>query len=88
MKKILLSLGNVDGFLNGIELITNAYNNGEYPMNVKQLEEWAINFHPHLPDFKKLLCNFEADIVTSVLRKVYEQHTSSNNRIAMYEMFG
>ena len=87
MKEILLGVDKLGDFLNGIEMITNAFKNGEYPLDVKQLEEWAMNFHPHLPDFKKLLYNFEADIVTSVLRKVYEQH-SSNNMIAMYEMFG
>ena len=87
MKEILVSVGELGDFPNGIEWIINAYKDGEYPMNVKKMEEWAINFHPHLPDFKTLLCNFEADIVTSNLKKVYEQY-SSNNIIAMYEIFG
>ena len=77
----------VDAFHSGIELIINAYKNGEYPINESQLEEWAMNFHPHLPDFQKLLSNFKEDIISGILRKVYEQHSSTNMK-AMYEMFG
>ena len=63
------------------------FKNGEYPHNKTRLEEWALNFHPHLTDFQKLLCNFEAGNVTSILKKVLKQHCA-NDMKAMYEMFG
>ena len=58
-----------------------------YPVNKTGLEEWAMNFHPHLSDFQKLLCNFEAGNVTGILKKVFKQHCT-NDMKAMYEMFG
>ena len=87
MKKILLSLDNMDDFPIGLEWIINIFKTGEYPINKTQSNEWAMNFHLHLSDFRKLLCNFEADTVTSILEKVYEQHHTRDIR-AMYEMFG
>ena len=87
MKDILSSLDNRGDFPNGFEWIINMLKNGEYPTNKTQLEEWALNFHPHLTDFQKLLCNLEAGNVTSILKKVFEQHCT-NDMKAMYEMFG
>ena len=80
-------LGNMGDFPNGLEWIINVFKNGEYPTNKTRLEEWAMNFHPHLPDFQKLLCNFEAENVTSIMKKVFKQHCT-NDMKAMYEMFG
>ena len=87
MKEILSSLDNMGDFPNGIEWIINVFKTGEYPVNKTQLEEWAKNFHPHLSDFQKLLCNFEDRNVTSILKKVFEQYCT-NDMIAMCEMFG
>ena len=87
MKEILLSLDNNDDFPNGIERIINVFKTGEHPINKTGLEEWARNLHPHLSDFKKLLSNFEAGNVTSILKKVFKQHCT-NDLEAMYEMFG
>ena len=87
MKEILSSLDNMGDFPNGLEWIINVFKNGEYLVNKTQLEEWAMNFHPHLSDFLKLLCNFEAGNVTSILKKVFKQHCT-NDMKAMYEMFG
>ena len=87
MKEILSSLDNMSDFPNGIEWIINVFKNGEYPIIKTQLEEWALNFHPHLTDFIKLLCNFEAGNVTSILKKVFKQHCTNDMKV-MYEMFG
>ena len=87
MKEILSSLDNMGDFPNGLEWIINVFKNGEHPVNKTGLEEWAMNFQPHLSDFQKLLCNFEADNVTSILKKVFKQHCT-NDMKAMYEMFG
>ena len=87
MKDILSRLDNMGDFPNGLGWIINVLKNGEYPVNKTQLEEWAMNFHPHLPDFQKLLYNFAADNVTSILKKVFKQHCT-NDMKAMYEMFG
>ena len=72
---------------NGLEWIINVFKNGEYSVNKAQLEEWAMNFHPHLSDFEKLLCNFEAGNITSILKKVFKQFCTKDMK-AMYEMFG
>ena len=87
MKAILSSLDNMGDFHDGIEWIINVFKTGEYHINKTRLEEWAMNFHPHLTDFQKLLCNFEAGNVTSILKKVFKQHCT-NDMKAMYEMFG
>ena len=87
MKEILSSLDNMGDFPNGIEWIINVLKTGEYPVNKTQFGEWAMNIHPHLSDFQKLLCNFEADNVTSILKKVFKQHCT-NDMIAMHQMFG
>ena len=87
MKKILSNLSKADEFPNGIKWILNVFETEEYPIDKAQLDEWARNFHLHLSDFRKLLCNFETRNVTSLLKKVYEQHCT-NDMIAVYEMFG
>ena len=87
MKEILSRLGNMGDFPRGLEWIINVFKNGEYPVNKTGLEEWAMNFHSHLSDFQKLLCNFEAGNVTTILKKVFKQHCT-NDMKAMYEMFG
>ena len=87
MKEILSSLDNMGDFPNGLELITNVFKDGEYPVDKTQLDQWAMNFHPHLSEFQKLLCNFEAGNVTIILKKVLEHHCT-NDMIALYEMFG
>ena len=81
MKEILLNLGTVGNFPKGIKWIINIFQKGKYPNNKSQLDEWAMNFHPYLSDFKKLLCNFEEENLTSILKKVQEQ---SNDIIAMF----
>ena len=87
MRKILLNLGKEGDIPNGFEWIINGFKNGEFPIHETQLDEWAIKFHPNLPDFRKLLFNFESVNITSILKKVYQQHCT-NDMKAMYEMFG
>ena len=87
MKEILSSLGNMGDFPNGIEWIFKVFKNGEYPISKTRLEEWSMNFHPNLSDFQKLQCNFQAGNVTSILKRVFEQHCT-NDMEAMYKMFG
>ena len=87
MEEILSSLDNMGDFPNWIEWIINVFKTGEYPTNKAQFDEWAMNFHPHLTDFRKLLSNFESGNPTSILKKVFKQHCTNDIK-AMYEMFG
>ena len=94
MREILLNLGKVGDFPNGLEWISNGFKwiingfkNGEFSIYDTGMDECAKKFHPHLPDFKKMLCNFEVDNITSILKKMFEQHCT-NDMKAMYEMFG
>ena len=87
IREILLNLGKEGDIPNGFEWIINGFKNGEFPIHETQLDEWAIKFHPNLPDFRKLLFNFELVNITSILKKVYQQHCT-NDMKAMFEMFG
>ena len=74
-------------FKTGERRFSTYFTTGEYPTNKTRLDIWAKNFHPHLSDFRKLLREFEAYKLTSILKIVYKQ-CCSNDMIAMYEMFG
>ena len=87
MREVLLNLSKMDDFPNGLDWIIKSLKNIEYPTLDAGWDEWARNFLPYLPDFRKQLCNFEADNVTRILKKVFKEHCT-NDMKAMYEMFG
>ena len=87
MEGILGNLSMAGDLPIAMQLIFNVFRNVEYPFDKTGLDEWAMNFLPHLFDLRKLKGNFEADNVASNLKRVYKNQCSDDMR-SIYEMFG